>query len=121
MNAVMRIAVAAAGLLLACSVGAQQSLSQRAAELGVDALPTFPQEVVIEAVDRVAGEVRIDGQRYRYAASQPDSLRPPRGDGGGSDSLPLDALKSGMTVMIETDGTEPSERHRPLILKIWTP
>jgi hypothetical protein len=117
----MRFVVVAAGLLLACGVGAQQSMPQRAAELGVDALPSFPQEVVIEAVDRVAGEVRIGGQRYRYAASDPGSLRSPRGDGGGSDSLQLDELKSGMTVMIQTDGTEPSERNRPLILRVWIP
>lgn len=106
----------AVGLFASSIVWAQTERRDLEASLGVDMTQSLPQQGTVNAVYPADSEIRIDGVTYRLI-TQDDSAVTADSKSGG---LSIRDLRPGMTVMIETDGTEPSSRHKPYILRIWS-
>ncbi|MEN1726912.1 MAG: hypothetical protein AAGJ52_00605 [Pseudomonadota bacterium] len=82
----------------------------------IDMALSIPSKVVIEAIDIDNNAVRIDRQWYRLLDI--DSRNLSRSQALGP--IEIGDLRAGMEVFIQTDGTEASRSHRPLILDIWS-
>ena len=67
--------------------------------------------MVVESIDRDAMRVRLNGQWYELLSAGLEER---------SDGLEIDDLKPGMSVFVQTDGSEASSDNQPLILAIWS-
>jgi len=94
---------------------------QQAAEPGRDVPMSVPELMTVQSIDLSTGELVLDGQRYVAALDwSGDREQTMMSSQPGEElQVALEDLRPGMQVLVETDGTEASRNHRPLILSIW--
>lgn len=95
------------------------SMTHAQESLAMDLALSLPKQVVIERVDAAAGTIVIDGQSYTLSNGNSSLFGlPPE---ASQRALNPRLLRTGMEVMIVTDGIEPTRDYQPLILAIWRP
>lgn len=83
-----------------------------------DVARSIPQTMTVDAVDFQSRQVVLDGDIYQLLSG--DDERPqPLSNSAHGDNLDLAALRPGMQVIVQTDGSDPSDENTPIILGIW--
>ncbi len=116
MNAINRTILAVAGALALAGAGATALAQDEQQSVGdmADFALGIPQPMTVEAIDLKNSVVVLDGERYRMFPGRKDI----RG-AAGAPALELQDLAVGMSVLVSTDGTQPTPGHRPYVLGLW--
>lgn len=77
---------------------------------GVDIAFSEPSRLLVQSVDTENRRIRLAGQWYRFPEQRASTNQA---------ALTVDDLETGMEIFVQTDGTEPSSDHEPLILDFW--
>ena len=81
-----------------------------------DVAVAVPQQMLLERVDIKERTIYLDGDAYFVPRMQASKRR--SADSQERSRVDLNSIKPGMTVIVETDGTAPSEKNKPNIVKI---
>ena len=76
----------------------------------VDIAFSEPSKLLVQSVDTENRRIQLAGQWYRFPEQRASSSQA---------ALTMDDLELGMEIFVQTDGTEPSSDHEPLILDFW--
>lgn len=107
------VALSAALILFPAAGMAQLAESEMVAiELAenVDIAFSEPSRLLVQSVDTENRRIQLAGQWYRFPEQRVSSSQ---------EALTMDDLELGMEIFVQTDGTEPSSDHEPLILDFW--
>ncbi|AKS40636.1 hypothetical protein [Wenzhouxiangella marina] len=99
--------------------GSSLGLAQDSSAIDRDLALSLPQPMTVDSINVRTGEIVLDGRRYQYAEGSTGARLAGMTEESDDDGLRLSQLRPGMQVMIQTDGTEPSADHRPLVIRIW--
>ncbi len=96
---------------LVAGPSAAQSADDQDVAVGI-AMP-----MVVDRVEAESGTLYLNGQAYVYRES--DEALSAAGSPTGTRPVSLRELRSGMEVIVMTDGTAPDRNHKPLIRGMW--
>jgi hypothetical protein len=76
----------------------------------VDIAFSEPSKLLVQSVDTENRRIQLAGRWYRFPEQRASTNQA---------ALAVDDLEMGMEIFVQTDGTEPSSDHEPLILDFW--